>query len=77
MHSHQAGRRKKSDFVIYSCLLLKNSGFKEKTIKGQKALTMLGEIEIVNEMYNFAIIMFIVLKVLIKKETPQVPVARI
>lgn len=38
---------------------------------------MLGEIEIVNEMYNFAIIMFIVLKVLIKKETPQVPVARI
>lgn len=54
-------KKKKSDFVIYSCLLLKNSGFKEKTIKGQKALTVLGETEIVNEMYNFAIIMFLVL----------------
>lgn len=38
---------------------------------------MLGQVEILSERYDFAIVMFTVLKVPIKTETPQVHVARI
>lgn len=31
-------KKKKIDSVTHSCLLLTNSGFKEKTLKGQKVL---------------------------------------